>query len=396
MATLFVDKRTGRYGIRFQSASLAADGRRKQAVTMLGTADKKLARALFAEWRAAYEEDEARRRLNLWSRQGVTLTELWARYSGDFDQRGLKPSTVAVYKSSVTRLVEYLRLRHGDDLIDHLSREELKGFLAGRYEEAMKTTQGKTGAAANTDLRHVRGILNWGGGEGLCPHGICDGIKGTAPKETEPDVLTDEELKKLFEAGDQIDREHGAASRRMGALLRMAYYHALRPEEVRSIQTYWIDEQAGLLTIRHDPAVGFVPKGKRERTIRIYPTVLAEVQAMGGYDGGTWLFGYGPTAARQGQGEQAWRRDWDRVRKLAKLGNKRAGGKAPLVFKQLRKNGALQYMLHTGSEAITRAVMGHSSDTQTLLDHYVDIGGYLTRKPSALWDREWIASLKAA
>lgn len=87
------------------------------------------------------------------------------------------------------------------------------------------------------------------------------GFAGTAPRYT-PYIFTDNELRCLFQAADQLTLSRRSPRRHLilPVLLRLIYFCGLRPNEGRELKTADVDLDNGLLLIRHN-------KIRRERLV---------------------------------------------------------------------------------------------------------------------------------
>lgn len=343
-------------------------GRRVNRRISTGTSDKALAKKLFAEWlekngqRLAEEKSRALLGLPVGP---STLPDLWAAYQVSWGRVDMRQNTKDSYARSVRQFDEFIG---GRDLFE-VTPGDVEAFLYFR-----RVDQGLP-AAANTDLAQLRAIMNWGVRHTppLCPDGLFDGLRAqtAAPKRT-PRVIGDEEITALFEVAKEIDAER---DHRMFVWLSLAFYHGFRPLECCSLMVSSIDKNLRAIAVRDVEEMDFRVKGNAERFVKLAPVTYDLVGEIEPMPGGLFLTGYRSTSSAPFQAE------WRRMVKQAGVKN--------LEPKDFRKNFAYRFLQLKGDESLTRAMMGHTQDSEMLTKHYVNTGDFLKHNPSIIFNNGW-------
>lgn len=368
---------------------------RKQVYKSLRTSDKALAQKLFEQMKTEYERTNALRWLGLGA-SVETVEDLWALFAGSLRAQQLSGSTLEGYQASVARIIEYLIAQHGSASLAHVSAESIEGFLGARLRTTTRRKRDRDGvlsieqgspAAADKDMRQLKAVFNWGAGKKHCAAGLFDGLEKMNLRRREPHILTDDQIIALFAAADDLDGKRGAASKRMGLLLRLGYYGGFRSEEIRALKRDRVNLGGGYVQVVNAPEIGFVAKKNKERVVKLLPPVMEMIRTMKPLTS-PYLVGY------QNPRGWDWISDWAAVRRAAGLDD--LGDGRGFEVRQLRHNFALRFLQLTKSDALTRTMMGHASDTDTLIQHYLVEGKFFLYPESGLWDKAWAAQITTA
>jgi integrase len=187
-------------------------------------------------------------------------------------------------------------------------------------------------------------------------------------------ILSDDEITRLFVAADALDAT--GLGRGMGLFVRIGYYMGLRPGENCALRWDNVDFDQKIVRVSHDAETGFRVKMGKERAVKLYPAVAGWMEKHGPV--GEYAHGYRNTK------DNSFRRHWEKV--------KSAAGLEGLKPKNLRNNFAFRFLQLTRSEQLTRVMMGHGRETETLVKHYLPQAGMFAK--SSLWDQAWIDELK--
>lgn len=357
MATLWKRPENGRYYIQY------VDAGGKQKRISLDTLDLKVAKILFTTWEKQVGSKLRFQRLGLVA-PALRVEELWESYSTSMEAANRRPTTLKQYRYSMTRFIAYVG--EGRKL-STVSSRTVEDFMLWLRE------QGAAASHCNKIRNELAGIFGWGAKRGYIEPGIFQGVAKFAVDKKDVLILSDDEITRLFIAADALDAT--GLGRGMGLFVRIGYYMGLRPGENCALRWDHVDFDQKIIRVSHDAETGFRVKMGKERAVKLYPGVEAAMKARGPF--GESVHGYGNTK------EVAFRRHWARV-----LGS--AGLK--MKPKDLRNNFAFRFLQLTRSEQLTRTMMGHGRDTETLVKHYLPQTMFFPK--STLWDAAWIEELK--
>lgn len=358
MSTLWKRPENGRYYIQY------VDYGGKQKKIALKTTDKQIAKSLFDAWVKQVESKLLFKRIGLVA-PAMRIEGLWQAYSTSMEAANRRANTLKQYRYSFTRFLEFVG---PDKKLSSISAQTIEDFMLWLRE------QGAASSHCNKMRNELAGIFAWGGKRGYVEPGIFQTVAKFAVDKKDVLILSDDEITRLFIAADALDAT--GMGRGMGLFVRIGYYMGLQPGENCALRWDHVDFGQKIIRVSHDEATGFRVKMGKERAVKLYPAVADMMKARGAF--GESTHGYGNTK------DVAFRRHWERVKESA--------GLEGLKPKDLRKNFAFRFLQLTRSEQLTRVMMGHGRETETLVKHYLP--QTMMFQKSSLWDPAWIEELK--
>jgi site-specific recombinase XerD len=167
------------------------------------------------------------------------------------------PRTVQTYTEGVRLLGEFLAARGMPQQIAHLTREHIEEFIADLLTHFKATT-------ANNRYRAMQAYFKWALEEGEVARSPMEHMSPPHIPEAPPDVLSDEELRRLLKACEG----HDFAARRDLAVLRLLLYTGLRRAELAGLALGDLDLDHGEVRV--------LGKGRRPRLLAVgHKTVRA-------------------------------------------------------------------------------------------------------------------------
>jgi integrase len=124
------------------------------------------------------------------------------------------------------------------------------------------------GAQANQTLAHFRTLCGWAVERGILDVSPCDRIKAPAPNKSRDRILSDTELRAVWNAGGELGRP-------FGPFVRMLILTAARRTEVAAMTWAEIDLDAGTWTLPAPRA-----KNGREHVLPLTEPAIAILRAM--------------------------------------------------------------------------------------------------------------------
>ncbi|TMC49238.1 MAG: integrase [Chloroflexi bacterium] len=190
----------------------------------------------------------------------LAFDDAWHDFSISLRAKNVSPHTVDAYQAAAFQLRDFLADRDRSTAPADISRGDVQAFIAGLLST-------RSAATANTRYWGLRALFGWLAEEGEIAESPLHNVKPPAVEDRPPNVLTDDEVRKLLAAC-------GPASggtfpqRRDLAIVRLLYDGGLRVGELAGMTVGELSVDRGMARV--------MGKGRRERDVFFGPaTALA-------------------------------------------------------------------------------------------------------------------------
>ena len=221
---------------------------------------------------------------------GPTVNEVYSLYV-EYSEASKRASTV---KSSRRAIEHHLIPAIGTMPMRSVQKKDIRNVINGL------TRDGK-GGVASTTLKHVKAFFAWAVSEGHADQNICDGLRKPVQDVALDRVLTDEEIRDVFNAAGQVPQGEGVQISLLQGMRQQEVYAGRWDEISFTDKTWTIDGQRTKTSTKY-----VIPLS--DASIAILQTIKSEQTAPT-----PWIFPHHTDAAR------SFKSVFARVRRISEI-----------------------------------------------------------------------------
>ncbi len=353
MASLFEDKKRGKWYLQFYDASK----RPKMKKVPLKVDSRKHAESLAAKLRFEYEMGK----FDPWNLpkydRALTISEVAAAYIGE--REGLREKTVTAYLSEAKLLAESMGVEVS---IHQISAEALKKRIFD--PDASSATKVHR-------YKHLNVLFRWAHKNRLLETNPLDDINPPKLEKRLPRYLSGGQLESFIQfVEDDVKEKYALRKARGGDLLwlspliQLAVYSGMRRGELISLDWEDVDFERGYINVKNNTA--FKTKSGHERAIPMIEQAKQVLTAWGSVQNKDMI---GPVFT----GKQGRRLNQEMASKRFRDVADRAGLKKGFRFHDLRHTCASFLVAAGVSDRIASTILGHSD--KRMMDVYAHLRG---------------------